>query len=127
ILEIEMDEEGAIVESLEEYSKQTLNPFPKIFYTVPNFQNPTGITMSTKRREKLLEIAHEKQMLIVDDDPYGLLDFGGKRVPSFFEISPNDPYVVSTKSFSKLAAPGLRVGWAEASPEITQLLRNVKP
>jgi 2-aminoadipate transaminase len=125
LLEVPVDDDGmdvAELEALVEASGRT----PKAIYTIPNFQNPSGTTMSTERRIRLLELAHRWNAIIIDDDPYGLLRFEGEDLPSFNQLSPNDPLIFSVRTFSKILAPGLRVGWVETDPELQQLVINAK-
>ena len=99
---------------------------PRLIYTIPNFQNPSGTTLSPERRKRLLELAHEWGSVILDDDPYGELRFSGHDVPSFAELSPEDPLVFSVRTFSKVLAPGLRVGWIDADPRMRDLVIAAK-
>lgn len=125
VLEAPMDADGLVVEALEELVEQA-GRRPKMIYVIPNFQNPSGTTMSKARRVLLLELAHKWGSVILDDDPYGLLRFEGEHIPSFQALSPGDPLVFSVRTFSKMIAPGLRVGWVDAAPEARQLLINAK-
>ena len=125
VLEAPMDADGLVVEALEDLVEQA-GRRPKMIYVIPNFQNPSGTTMSQARRVLLLELAHKWGSIILDDDPYGLLRFEGEHIPSFAALSPNDPLLFSVRTFSKMIAPGLRVGWVDAAPEARQLLINAK-
>ncbi|WP_037141661.1 aminotransferase-like domain-containing protein [Rhodococcoides fascians] len=125
VLEAPMDSDGLIVEALPELVARAGRP-PKMIYVIPNFQNPSGTTMSLARRTLLLELAHKWGSVILDDDPYGLLRFEGENIPSFAALSPGDPLVFSVRTFSKMIAPGLRVGWVDAAPQARQLLINAK-
>lgn len=125
VLEAPMDADGLVVEALPDLVEQA-GRLPKMIYVIPNFQNPSGTTMSLARRSMLLDLAHRWGSVILDDDPYGLLRFEGEHIPSFAELSPNDPLVFSVRTFSKMIAPGLRVGWVDAAPEARQLLINAK-
>ncbi len=125
VLEAPMDADGRGVEALEDLVEQA-GRRPKMIYVIPNFQNPSGTTMSQARRVLLLELAHKWGSIILDDDPYGLLRFEGEHIPSFAALSPNDPLLFSVRTFSKMIAPGLRVGWVDAAPEARQLLINAK-
>ena len=84
----------------------------KYVYTVPNHQNPAGVSLSLERRQRLVEIAHERDLLILEDNPYGLLDFAGHTMPSLKELAPERVIYVST--MSKTFAPGARIGWVAA-------------
>lgn len=125
LLEAPMDENGLIVEALPELIAAA-GRTPKAIYTIPNFQNPSGTTLSLARREQLIELAHQWNAVLIDDDPYGLLRFTGEDIPSFQLISPEDPLIFSVRTFSKILAPGLRVGWVDADPSVRQLVISAK-
>ncbi|MFI7168460.1 PLP-dependent aminotransferase family protein [Rhodococcoides fascians] len=125
ILEAPMDSDGLIVEALPELVERA-GRLPKMIYVIPNFQNPSGVTLSLERRLLLIELAHRWGSVILDDDPYGLLRFSGDPIPSFGALSPNDPLIFSVRTFSKMIAPGLRVGWVDAAPETRRLIVNAK-
>lgn len=125
LLEVPVDADGMIVEDLPELVERA-GRLPKAIYTIPNFQNPSGTTMSLSRRVALIELAHRWGSVIIDDDPYGLLRFAGTDLPSLRELGGGDPSVFSVRTFSKILAPGLRVGWVDAAPELAQLLINAK-
>lgn len=125
VLEAPMDSDGLVVEALPELVERA-GRRPKMIYVIPNFQNPSGTTMSLARRTMLLELAHAWGSVILDDDPYGLLRFEGEHIPSIPSLSPNDPLMFSVRTFSKMIAPGLRVGWVDAAPEARQLIVNAK-
>ena len=125
LLEVPMDEDGMLVDQLEDLVGHHHRP-PKAIYTIPTFQNPSGVTLSLERRKALLELAHRWGSIIIDDDPYGLLRFSGTDIPTFQTLSPQDPLLFSVRTFSKILAPGWRVGWVDADPSIRQLLINGK-
>lgn len=125
LLEAPTDDNGLIVEALPELVERA-GRTPKAIYTIPNFQNPSGTTLSVHRREQLLDLAHRWKAVIIDDDPYGLLRFAGDDVPGFQSLSPADPLVFSVRTFSKTLAPGLRVGWVDTDPTLRQLIINAK-
>lgn len=125
LLEAPIDENGLIVEALP-YLVAATGRTPKVIYTIPNFQNPSGTTLSLERRHQLLELAHEWNAVIIDDDPYGLLRFQGDDLPSLQALSPGDPLLFSVRTFSKILAPGLRVGWVDTDPGLRQLVINAK-
>ena len=87
---------------------------PKLLYTIPNFHNPGGVTMSLERRERLVRIAHERELLIVEDNPYGQIRFDGDPLPSLWELDDGAGWVIDLSTFSKILAPGVRVGWVAA-------------
>jgi DNA-binding transcriptional MocR family regulator len=105
---IAMDDEGldldALAHGLESDGK------PAFLYTIPTFQNPSGRTLSAERRHRLAEIAREHELLVLEDDPYGLVRFDGEAPPSLFELE-GGTHVAYSSSFSKTIAPGLRVGY----------------
>jgi 2-aminoadipate transaminase len=94
---------------------------PRLLYTIPNFQNPSGATLGADKRRALIEIAERHGILILEDDPYGRLRFEGEPLPGLFEQAP-EGRVLFTSSFSKIVAPGLRVGYLIAPPEIAAKL-----
>lgn len=114
-LPIKMDEEGMIIEELE----KTLKEYPqaKLIYTVPDFQNPTGRTMSIERRKKLAKLAAQYKIPVMEDNPYGELIFEGKRNPSIKSFD-TDGWVIYLGSFSKTFCPGYRVGWMCAEHQL---------
>lgn len=109
-----MDADGLIPEALDEVltdlAAQGIKP--KFIYTVPNFHNPGGVTLSLERRPKVIEVARRHKVLILEDNPYGLLGFDGEPLPALASMAPDD--VVYLGSFSKTFAPGYRIGWALA-------------
>ncbi|WP_253270550.1 PLP-dependent aminotransferase family protein [Kocuria marina] len=121
VLEVPVDDDGMDVDALETLVAET-GRTPRMIYTIPNFQNPSGTTLSESRRRRLLDLAHTWGTMILDDDPYGELRFSGDPVPGFRELSPDDPLVFSVRTFSKILAPGLRVGWVDADPRLRALL-----
>ena len=112
------DEDGVIVEALEAQlgALRHEGKSPKLLYTIPNFQNPAGVTLATARREAILKLACERGFLIVEDDVYRDLVFEGDVPPSFYALA-NGRGVLRIGSFSKILSPGLRVGWLVAEPE----------
>jgi DNA-binding transcriptional MocR family regulator len=116
IVTVPMDEEGLIPDELPEGEFAFL-------YTIPTFQNPSGRTLSVERRRRLAELAAERNLLVLEDDPYGLVRYDGDPLPSVFELSGGQ--VAYCSSFSKTVAPGVRVGWyvlpAELAAEIEAL------
>ena len=116
---IPMTDEGMDIDSLHRNIERLLRTevIPKFIYTVPTFQNPAGVTMSLKHRKELLDIASEYDLLIIEDDPYGELIFEGEPVPPIKSLDTKGR-VIYLSTFSKILAPGFRLGWAVASEEI---------
>lgn len=112
---VEMDNDGMIPEKLEAALKA--NPRTAFIYTIPNFQNPMGVTLSLERRKQILELAYKYNVLIVEDNPYGELRFAGVDVPSIKSLDTKGN-VIYAGSFSKVLSPGLRVGYMIASKNI---------
>ncbi|MFD0994587.1 2-aminoadipate transaminase [Pseudoclavibacter chungangensis] len=125
VLEAPIDADGLVVEALPELVART-GQVPKAIYTIPNFQNPSGTTLSEARRRRLLELADEWNAVIIDDDPYGALRFDGEHVPGFAELRPDDARIIRVRTFSKVLAPGLRIGWMQLAPELRRLAINAK-
>jgi DNA-binding transcriptional MocR family regulator len=92
----------------------------KFLYTIPNFQNPTGVTQSVERRRAILEIAKEHDLLIIEDNPYGLLTLEAEPMPALRSMDADN--VIYLGSFSKIFAPGFRVGWALAPHAVREKL-----
>lgn len=105
---IAMDDEGldldALAKALDSGNK------PAFLYTIPTFQNPSGRTLSAERRHRLAEVVGNQELLVVEDDPYGLVRFEGEAPPTLFELE-GGTHVAYSSSFSKTIAPGLRVGY----------------
>ncbi|MDU0968062.1 MAG: PLP-dependent aminotransferase family protein [Actinomycetaceae bacterium] len=111
---VPMDENGLIPEALEQsiLDLKAKGHNLKFVYTVPNYHNPTGVTMSVERRQRVAQICEAHHLLIVEDNPYGLLGFDGRTFPAIQTFWPDG--VVYLGSFSKIFAPGFRIGWAYA-------------
>ena len=92
---------------------------PKFVYSVPTFQNPAGVTMSLERRRRLVELARSREMLVVEDNPYGLLRFDGEPLPPLYQLDGGD-FVIYVGTFSKILSPGIRLGWAVAPPPVME-------
>jgi len=125
LMEVPVDDDGLDVDALEE-RVAAAGRTPKAIYTIPTFQNPSGVTLSLERRHRLLELARAWGSMVIDDDPYGLLRFEGEPLSTLRELAAGDPLVFSVRTFSKIVAPGLRVGWVDTAPELQQLLINAK-
>jgi len=115
------DEHGMCVELLAERLAAGLRP--KLVYVVPNFHNPSGATMSLDRRRLLARLADEYELLIVEDDPYGAIRFAGDPLPPVASFSSR---VVYLSTFSKIVAPGFRVGWMVGPPEVMAMVARAK-
>src|SRR6202012_6118037 len=85
---------------------------PKFIYTVPNFHNPAGVTLSVDRRHELVRIASERELLVLEDNPYGLLRYEGTPLPTLHSL--DDEFIIYASTFSKILSPGVRLGWAVA-------------
>lgn len=119
LLGVPMDEDGMNMEALEE----TLRTHDRIkfIYTIPTFQNPSGITMSLSKRKRMYELAKQYNVLILEDNPYGELRYRGETLPTIKSMD-EDGIVVYAGSFSKVISPGMRVGWFVAPKAIAQKL-----
>ncbi len=122
-VEIPMDDHGMIIEELEKALKAY--PNAKMVYTIPDFQNPTGITMPDDRRKRVAELAAEYKIPVIEDNPYGDLIFEGTRHASIKSYD-KEGWVIYLGTFSKTFCPGLRLGWICASPEILEKYIVVK-
>ena len=115
------DEHGMQVELLAERLAAGLRP--KLVYVVPNFHNPSGATMSLERRRHLATLADQYDLLVVEDDPYGAIRFAGEALPPVASFSER---VVYLSTFSKIVAPGFRVGWMIGPPEVMSWVARAK-
>ena len=118
VVQITMDREGMQVDEMQATLDQleAAGRRPKFIYTVPNFHNPAGVTMSLERRRRLVQIAAERELLILEDNPYGLLRYEGEPLPTLYSI--DHEFVIYAGTFSKILSPGVRLGWAVAPPPI---------
>jgi 2-aminoadipate transaminase len=121
VVQIECDEDGMDVERLEEVLAEldAEGRRPKFVYSVPSFQNPAGVTMSLERRHRLVELARAREMLLIEDNPYGLLRFEGEPLPPLYQLDGGD-FVIYVGTFSKILSPGIRLGWAVAPPPVME-------
>ena len=117
-LQIDLDDEGMVVDQLE--AALVRGERPKFVYTVPNFGNPAGVTLSYARRRALVALCREASIPIVEDNPYGLLRFDGEALPCLRALDPENVLYVGT--VSKVFSPGVRVGWALAEQSVVQRL-----
>ncbi|MEH2337537.1 aminotransferase-like domain-containing protein [Nostoc sp.] len=127
IITIPVDELGMDVDALEEtlsdLKKQGIRP--RFIYTIPTFHNPTGATMPLFRRQKLVTLAAEYGVLVVEDDAYSDLRFQGETVPPLATLD-QEGWVLYVSTFSKIIAPGIRLGWACGDPAIIERLAMFK-
>jgi len=139
VVQIEMDSDGMPIDELEIVLDrlQGEGRRPKFIYTIPNFQNPGGVTMSLGRRRRLVEVARERELLVLEDNPYGLLRYEGEALPTLYSLdaslgagngSPpagdgaSSDLVIYLGTFSKILSPGLRLGWAVAPHAVLEKL-----
>jgi DNA-binding transcriptional MocR family regulator len=121
LVPVPADDQGLQVGALEEVlaGLQREGRWPSLLYTVPTFNNPTGVTLNAERREKLVALAQREGLLVLEDDVYRELWYDSCPPPSLYSLCPVGP-VVRLGSFSKVLAPGLRLGWMLAAPEINR-------
>ncbi|MBV8994247.1 MAG: PLP-dependent aminotransferase family protein [Pseudonocardiales bacterium] len=122
VVQVAMDDDGLVPSELDAAlrSLRAQGRIPKFLYTIPNFHNPAGITLAVQRRAEVLRLCAEYRVLVVEDNPYGLLAFDGQIYPAMRAADPDN--VVYLGSFSKTFAPGLRVGWALAPHAVREKL-----
>jgi DNA-binding transcriptional MocR family regulator len=122
VVQVTMDDDGLVPAELD--AALTLlraqGRTPKFLYTIPNFHNPAGVTLAIQRRAEVMQLCAEHRVLIVEDNPYGLLSFDGQIYPAMRATDPEN--VIYLGSFSKTFAPGLRVGWALAPHAVREKL-----
>ena len=115
VVEIEMDKDGICIADLKE--KMKMYPKAKFLYTIPDFQNPTGISMPLRRKLELMETVRGSNLMIVEDSPYTELRYEGKRIPTLLSMD-DEGRVIYLGTFSKILAPGFRIGWIIANEEV---------
>ena len=120
---VRMDRDGMDMDHLE--AVLHINPRARFIYTVPDFQNPTGVTLSLARRHRLIELANQFDVLVLEDSPYRPLRFEGSHLPTLKSLD-TEGRVLYLGSFSKIIAPGMRLGWAVASGEVLGKLARLK-
>lgn len=120
---VPMKDDGMDIEKLEEALKTEKNV--KLIYTIPNFQNPTGITTSLENRKKIYELAKKYNVMILEDNPYGDIRFKGESVASIKSLD-SDGRVIYVGSFSKVLSPGMRVGYVSAPSAVIQKITVCK-
>jgi len=124
VIPIDMDIDGILIDALSDKIKElkAQKKTIKFLYTIPDFQNPTGITMSLARRHQLIKLMQAEEILILEDDPYRELRYVGERIPSLFELARGEykdtQLVTVIKSFSKILGPGLRIAFAMGHADI---------
>jgi len=131
VVQIEIDSDGMPIDELESALDrlQGEGRRPKFIYTIPNFQNPGGVTMSLARRRRLVEVARERELLVLEDNPYGLLRYEGEALPTLYSLDASgagkdgaSDLVIYLGTFSKILSPGLRLGWAVAPLPVLEKL-----
>lgn len=122
LIGVPLSDDGMDTDELENVLK---NNDIKLIYTIPTFQNPSGITMSLEKRKKLLELAKKYDVIILEDNPYGDLRFDGDDVPTIKSLD-TDGRVIYVGSFSKILSPGMRLGYAVANEEIISKIEIAK-
>jgi 2-aminoadipate transaminase len=138
VVQIEIDSDGMPIDELETVLDRLAaeGRRPKFIYTIPNFQNPGGVTMSLPRRRRLVEVARERELLVLEDNPYGLLRYEGEALPTLYSLDAQDEsapggggeggvssdLVIYLGTFSKILSPGLRLGWAVAPNAVLEKL-----
>ena len=120
-LDVKLEDDGVDIDS---FTRIISDERPKLFYCVPNFQNPTGVSYSYEKRCAVAEAVKGKNTVIVEDDPYGELRFMGEDQPSFKNLAPENTIMLG--SFSKIVSPGMRLGWILAPGEIMDKLITAK-
>ncbi len=121
VVQVTMDRDGMKIGELE----ATLDELdrsgrrPKFIYTVPNFHNPAGVTLSLERRRELVRVAGERELLVLEDNPYGLLRYEGTPLPTLRSLDGGE-FVIYASTFSKILSPGVRLGWAAAPAPVLQ-------
>jgi 2-aminoadipate transaminase len=123
VVQIEMDADGMRIELLEETLDRLARDgrTPKFIYTVPTFHNPAGVTMSLERRRRLVQLAAQRELLVLEDNPYGLLRYTGDPLPPLYALDRGE-YVIYLGTFSKILSPGLRLGWTAAPRPVLEKL-----
>jgi 2-aminoadipate transaminase len=122
---VPMDEDGMLVDEVERVLSRRDGARIKFIYALPNFQNPTGRSMSLPRRHRLVELANAFGIPIVEDDPYGELRYEGEPLPTLKALDSSGS-VIYLGTFSKVLAPGLRLGWIVAAPDVLEVLLHGK-
>jgi 2-aminoadipate transaminase len=118
VVQITMDHDGMRTDELAQMLDrlEAEGRRPKFIYTVPNFHNPGGVTLSLERRRELVRIAAERELLVLEDNPYGLLRYEGEPLPTLYSL--DSDFVIYASTFSKILSPGVRLGWTVAPAPI---------
>jgi len=124
IISVPLDTEGMRIDVLRDELERMGEARPKFIYTVPSFHNPAGVTMKESRRDELLSIAREYEVLIIEDNPYGLLRFEGEPVTPLAARDPSR--VIYLETLSKIISPGIRLGWVFGPSPITERVAVLK-
>ncbi len=121
VIQVATDEDGMRIDELAAVLERLASDGrrPKFIYSVPSFQNPAGVTLSAERRARAVELAREHEVLIVEDNPYGLLRFEGEPQAPLYALDGGD-YVIYIGTFSKILSPGIRIGWVVAPPPVLE-------
>lgn len=131
VVQIDVDSDGMPIDELEAMLDRLASEgrSPKFIYTIPNFQNPGGVTMSLPRRRRLVEVAREREVLVLEDNPYGLLRYEGQPLPTLYSLDAGlagrggaSDFVIYLGTFSKILSPGVRLGWAVAPAPVLEKL-----
>ena len=122
IVAVRQDEHGLDLDALEHALDD--GDSPAFLYTIPTFQNPSGRTLPTERRRRIVELAKERKLLVLEDDPYGLVRFEGEPPPTLFELDGGERIAYSS-SFSKTIAPGVRVGYLILPDELAGAIEAI--
>jgi 2-aminoadipate transaminase len=119
--QVSTDDDGMRIDELEELLAALTRDGrrPKFIYSVPSFQNPAGVTLSEERRRRLVQLAREHEVLIVEDNPYGLLRYDADPQPTLYSLDGGD-YVLYLGTLSKILSPGIRIGWVAAPPPVLE-------
>jgi 2-aminoadipate transaminase len=120
VVQVRLDRDGMRIDELAQTLEQLERSGrrPKFIYTVPNFHNPAGVTMSAERRSELVRIASERELLVLEDNPYGLLRYEGSPLPTLRSL--DEEFVIYASTFSKILSPGVRLGWTAAPAPVLQ-------
>lgn len=120
---VPMDQDGMIIEELEKALEA--NPKAKFIYTIPDFQNPTGVTLSLERRKRLVELANKYEVVVIEDSPYREVRYEGEPLPSIKSFDTKG-LVIHIGTFSKILSPGMRLGWIVADEALIQKFVTLK-